>query len=83
MWIYGFVVLCPRAHEGSPAVVLILKHLSRRAHGLKSHLTDWEKPGINPATPGLQDIGLLTCILLGLWHVRHCNIVSGYLFVLY
>ena len=25
---------------------------------LKSHLTDWEKPGIEPATPGLQDIGL-------------------------
>ena len=23
-----------------------------------SHPTDWEKPGIEPATPGLQDIGL-------------------------
>ena len=30
----------------------------RRGHGLKSHPTDWEKPGIEPATPGLQDIGL-------------------------
>ena len=27
-------------------------------NGLKSHPTDWEKPGIEPATPGLQDIGL-------------------------
>ena len=41
-----------------PAVVLILKRLRRRDHGLKSHLTDWEKPEIEPATPGLQDIGL-------------------------
>ena len=23
---------------------------------LKSHPTDWEKPGIEPATPGLQDV---------------------------
>ena len=40
------------------AVVLVLKRLRRRVHGLKSHPTDWEKPGIEPATPGLQDIGL-------------------------
>ena len=24
----------------------------------KAQSTDWEKPGIEPATPGLQDIGL-------------------------
>ena len=37
---------------------------------LKSHATDWEKPGFEPATPGLQDTGLsptpqrlLYCIL--------------------
>ena len=35
-----------------------LKRLRRRGHGFKSHPTDWEKPGIGPATPGLQDIGL-------------------------
>ena len=35
-------------------VVLVLK---KTGNGLKS-LTDWEKPGIEPATPGLQDIGL-------------------------
>ena len=35
-----------------------LKRLRRRGNGLKSHPTDWEKPGIEPATPGLQDIGL-------------------------
>ena len=40
------------------AVVLILKRLRRRGHGLKSHPTDWEKPRIEPATPGLQDIDL-------------------------
>ena len=37
---------------------LVLKRLRRRGNGLKSHPTDWEKPGIEPATPGLQDIGL-------------------------
>ena len=40
------------------AVVLILKRLRRRGNGLKCHPTDKEKPGIKPATPGLQDIGL-------------------------
>ena len=40
------------------AVVLVLKRLRRRGNGLKSHPTDWEKPGIGPATPGLQDKGL-------------------------
>ena len=49
---------CPAAPEGSPAVVLILKHLRRWGHSLNSHPTDWEKLGIEPATPGLQDIGL-------------------------
>ena len=53
-----FVVLCPGTPEGSMAVELVLKRLSRRVNGLKSHPTDWEKPGIEPATPGLQDIGL-------------------------
>ena len=61
LWFCG-VFLCPGAPEGSPAVVLILKHLRRRDHSLKSHPTDWEKPGIEPTTPGLQDIGLsLAC----------------------
>ena len=49
-----FVVLCPGAPEGSPAVVLVLKRLRRWGHDLKSHPTDWEKPGIEPATPGLK-----------------------------
>ena len=53
-----FVGLCPEAPEGPPAVVLISNRLSRRGHGLKSYQTDWEKPGIEPAIPGLQDIGL-------------------------
>ena len=39
-------------------VVLDLKHLRRWGYGLKSHPTDWEKLGIEFATPGLQDIDL-------------------------
>ena len=39
-------------------MVLVLKRLRRLGHGLKFHPTDWEKPGIEPATLGLQDIGL-------------------------
>ena len=39
-------------------MALVLKRLRRRGHSLKSHPTDWEKPEIKPATPGLQDIGL-------------------------
>ena len=34
------------------------KASQKTGHGFKSHLTDWEKPGIEPATPGLQDLGL-------------------------
>ena len=40
------------------AVVLVLKRLRRRDQGLKSHPTDWEKPGIEHAISSLQDIGL-------------------------
>ena len=53
LWFY--VQELPKAQ---PAVVLVLNGLRRRGNGLKSHPTDWEKPGIEPATPGLQDIGL-------------------------
>ena len=53
LWFY--VQEFPKAQ---PAVVLVLKRLSRQGNGLKSHPADWEKPGIEPATPGLQDIGL-------------------------
>ena len=53
LWFY--VQELPKAQ---PAVVLVLKRLRRRDKGLKSHPTDWEKPGIEPSTPGLQDMGL-------------------------
>ena len=53
LWFY--VQELPKAH---PAVVLFLKRLRRRGNGLMSHPTDWWKPGIEPVTPGLQDIGL-------------------------
>ena len=39
-------------------MVLVLKRPRRQGHGLKSHPTDWERLGIQPATPRLQDIGL-------------------------
>ena len=57
LWFLWFNV---REHpKAQPPVVLVLKGLRRRGHSLKSHPTDWEKPGIKPVTPGgLQDIGL-------------------------
>ena len=45
LWFY--VQELPKAQ---PAVVLVLKRLRRRDNGLRSHPTDWEKPGIEPAT---------------------------------
>ena len=33
--------------KAQPAVVLILKRLRRRNHGLKFRPTDWRKPGSN------------------------------------
>ena len=56
LWFLWFYV--QELPKAQPAVVLVLKRLRRRVNGLKSHPTDWEKPGIEPATPGLQDIGL-------------------------
>ena len=53
-----FVVLCPRAPEGSTGSGSGFKASQKTGYSLKSHPTDWEKPGIEPATPGLQDIGL-------------------------
>ena len=51
-FLWFFVQELPKAQ---PAVVLVLKRLRRWGNGLKSHPTDWEKPGIEPATPGLQE----------------------------
>ena len=55
LWFFLWFQELPKAQS---AVVLVLKRLRRRGNGFKSHPTDWEKPGIEPATPGLQDIGL-------------------------
>ena len=57
-WVFAFCGSISELPKAQPAVVLVLKRLRRRGNGLKSHPTDWEKPGIEPATPGLQDIGL-------------------------
>ena len=51
-----FVVLCPGAPEGSTGSGSGFKASQKTGHGFKSHPTDWEKPGIEPATPGLQGI---------------------------
>ena len=52
----GFMVFCGfyvKEHlKAQPAVVLVLKRLRKRSHGLKSHSKGWKKPGIEPATPG-------------------------------
>ena len=50
--ILGF--LCPGAPEGSIGSGSDFKASQERGYDLKSHPTDWDKPGIN----GLQDIGL-------------------------
>ena len=59
-WPGGFMVLWfyVQEHQKAQPAVLVLKPRRRWGNSLKSHLTDWEKPGIEPATPGLQDIGL-------------------------
>ena len=51
-----FVVLCPGTPEGSTGSGSGFK--ASQKTGQQPHPTDWEKPGIEPATPGLQDIGL-------------------------
>ena len=53
-----FVVLWPGTPEGSTGSGSGFEASRRRGNGLKSHPTDWEKPEIEPATPGLQDISL-------------------------
>ena len=49
-----FVVLCPGTPEGSTGSGSDLKASQKMGQQLKGY----EKPGIEPATPGLQDIGL-------------------------
>ena len=49
----GFVVFMYRTSSGSD-----FKASQKTGHGLKSHPTDREKLGLEPAVPGLQCIGL-------------------------
>ena len=73
-----FVFLCPGTPEGSTGSgSKVLKRLRRRNNGLKSHPTDWEKPGIEPAIPGLQDIGLSTTP----WRLHRSNLMSKLVFI--
>ena len=58
-WLVGLWFLWFYVQEhptAKPAVVLVFKRLRRWGHRLKSHPTDWEKQGIEPASPGLQGI---------------------------
>ena len=77
-----FVVLCSGTPEGSTGSgSVVLKRLRRRGNGLESHPTDWENPGIEPATPGLQDIGLSpTPLVLFSKKVRH---IAAFCFALF
>ena len=61
-------------------MVLVLKHLRRRGHSLKSHPTDWEEPGIELATPGLQDIGLSLTPRRLLYHFHSDHVFLSVLF---
>ena len=56
LWFY--VQEHPKAQT---VVVLVLKRFRRRGNDLNSHPTDWEKPGIEPATPGFQQFGPGLC----------------------
>ena len=49
-----FVVLCPGTPEGSTGSDSGFKASQKTGQRLKV----WEKPGIEPEAPGLQDIGL-------------------------
>ena len=49
-------VLCPGTSEGSAGSGSCFTASQKKGPRLKSLPTDWEKPGIEPATPGLQDI---------------------------
>ena len=56
-WPGDFLVLyflCPGTPKGSTGSDSGFKASQKTGQGLKSHLTDWEKPGIKPATPGYK-----------------------------
>ena len=58
-----FVVECPGALGGSTGSGSGFKPSQKKGHGFKSHPMDWKKPGIEPATLGLQCIGQLKKVL--------------------
>ena len=78
-----FVVLCPGTPEGSTGSGSGFKASQKMGNGLKSHPTDWEKPGIEPATPGLQDIGLSPTPRWLLSLKRFAGVISGIFMILY
>ena len=60
-----FVVLCPGTPEGSTGSGSgFLKRLRKRENSLKSHPTDWEKPGIEPVNPFLLSVQIFCLELI-------------------
>ena len=53
-----FVILCPGTPEGLTGSGSGFKASQKTGQWLKVSSDDWEKPRIEPARPGLQDIGL-------------------------
>ena len=56
-----FVVLCPGTPEGSSSSGSGFKASQKTGNGLKSHPTDWEKPGIE--TANLCHVSILYVLL--------------------
>ena len=76
-----FVVLCPGTPEGSTGSGSGFK--ASQKTGQRQTGTDCEKPGIEPATPGLQVIGLSPTprrpsefIIFGQWKYNRLNFMS-------
>ena len=74
-----FVVLCPGTPEGSTGSGYGFK--ASQKTGQRQTGTDCEKLGIDPPTPGLQDIGLSPTqpsefIIFGQWKYNRLNFMS-------
>ena len=62
-WLFFSPFYVQGAPEGSSGSVSGFRASQKAGYSLKPHPTDWEKPGIEPATPGLQDIGFLNLLI--------------------
>ena len=53
-----YLWFCVQEHPNAQLAVFLILKCEDGSTGLKYHPTDWEEPRIDPATHGLQDIGL-------------------------